>query len=166
MKPFNHAIDLWIAELGHYSLAQLHARSIDSDWSLGQVYMHLLSETEWYVEQMEICLTSDSGASGQMVDKAKVMFVNNEFAGERIKGDPLAAKNIPQPVSIVSLRTELGVLRSKLTRLTLEIAKSDAVGKTRHPGLGYFSALEWLQFSDMHMRHHLRQKQRIDASFL
>ena len=35
-------------------------------------------------------------------------------------------------------------------------------GKTKHPGLGYFSAEEWLQFAEMHFRHHLRQKKRID----
>jgi hypothetical protein len=35
-------------------------------------------------------------------------------------------------------------------------------GKTRHPGLLFFSALEWLRFTEMHMRHHFRQKKRID----
>ncbi|HEV9036934.1 MAG TPA: hypothetical protein VGQ51_09945 [Puia sp.] len=38
-----------------------------------------------------------------------------------------------------------------------------ATGKTRHPGLHYFNSLEWLQFAEMHMRHHFRQKKRIDA---
>ena len=35
-------------------------------------------------------------------------------------------------------------------------------GKAKHPGLNYLNASEWLQFADMHMRHHLRQKKRID----
>jgi hypothetical protein len=38
-----------------------------------------------------------------------------------------------------------------------------STGKSRHPGLGYFNAGEWLRFIEMHMRHHLRQKERIDA---
>jgi hypothetical protein len=40
----------------------------------------------------------------------------------------------------------------------------NATGKTRHPGLLYFSALEWLRFAEMHMRHHFRQKKRIDEA--
>jgi hypothetical protein len=34
--------------------------------------------------------------------------------------------------------------------------------KNKHPGLDYFNANEWLQFAEMHLRHHLRQKKRID----
>jgi hypothetical protein len=43
------------------------------------------------------------------------------------------------------------------------ISESQFNGKTKHPGLGYFSAKEWLQFANMHFRHHLRQKKRIDV---
>jgi hypothetical protein len=42
-------------------------------------------------------------------------------------------------------------------------ALNSGKGKTRHPGLLYFSAPEWLQFAEMHLRHHFLQKQRIDA---
>ena len=28
------------------------------------------------------------------------------------------------------------------------------IGKTKHPGLNYFTAKEWLQFAEMHLRHH------------
>ncbi|MDB5279911.1 MAG: DinB family protein [Ferruginibacter sp.] len=46
--------------------------------------------------------------------------------------------------------------------LAARIAASKFKGKTKHPGLDYFSATEWLQFVDIHFRHHLRQKKRID----
>jgi hypothetical protein len=34
--------------------------------------------------------------------------------------------------------------------------------KTKHPGFHYLNAIEWLQFIEMHFRHHLKQKKRID----
>jgi hypothetical protein len=43
------------------------------------------------------------------------------------------------------------------------ISASSVQGKAMHPGLHYLSAREWLQFSEMHFRHHLRQKERLDA---
>jgi hypothetical protein len=36
------------------------------------------------------------------------------------------------------------------------------IGKTKYPGLNYFTAKEWLQFAGIHLRHHLKQKKRID----
>jgi hypothetical protein len=49
-----------------------------------------------------------------------------------------------------------------MSSAAIKITESPFGGKTKHPGLGYFSAHEWLQFADMHFRHHLRQKKRID----
>jgi len=42
------------------------------------------------------------------------------------------------------------------------ISSNQPKGKSKHPGLGYFSAEEWLQFAEMHFRHHLTQKKLID----
>lgn len=49
-----------------------------------------------------------------------------------------------------------------MNNVEMLISKSPFKGKTKHPGLDYFSAIEWLQFAEMHLRHHLRQKKRID----
>ena len=43
----------------------------------------------------------------------------------------------------------------------VQISNSMFKGKTKHPGLNYFNANEWLQFAEMHFRHHLRQNNRI-----
>ena len=43
-----------------------------------------------------------------------------------------------------------------------QIANSKSKGKTKHPGLNYFNANEWLQFAEMHLRHHLKQEKRIE----
>jgi hypothetical protein len=46
--------------------------------------------------------------------------------------------------------------------MNVTILKSPFHGKTKHPGLGFFNANEWLQFAEMHLRHHLKQKERIE----
>ena len=45
------------------------------------------------------------------------------------------------------------------------INENSLQGKTQHPGLGYFNATEWLQFATMHLRHHFKQKKRIEEYF-
>jgi len=49
-----------------------------------------------------------------------------------------------------------------MKQAALLISKSNHKGKTKHPGLNYFSADEWFRFAEMHFRHHERQKKRID----
>jgi hypothetical protein len=58
-------------------------------------------------------------------------------------------------------------LRAALTAIQRDVHGIDfssGRGKAGHPGLGYFSAAEWLQFAEMHLRHHFRQKERLDVA--
>ena len=90
------------------------------------------------------------------------MFANNEFPDARIEGPP-SNKEIPQPDSIEALKVRLQQLENRASSLPALAGNSQRGGKIRHPRLGYFSAEEWLQFAGMHLRHHLRQKARIDS---
>lgn len=97
-----------------------------------------------------------------MADFAVRLFSNNGFPEERIEGDPLLSQAIPQPANKASLIQQMTQLKTRLTSLWTRVLKSNSYGKTKHPGLGYFDASEWLRFAEMHMRHHLRQKGRIE----
>ena len=89
------------------------------------------------------------------------MLLNNDFPDEMLEGPRNAY--MPQPESKEQLMTDLLNLKTKMNNAATLISESPFHGKTRHPGiLNYFSANEWLQFADMHLRHHLRQKKRID----
>ena len=62
----------------------------------------------------------------------------------------------------MELMEQMTRLKERLVALIGEVEHFDITGKTKHPGLGYFDAREWLGFAEMHMRHHLRQKERIE----
>ncbi len=51
IDDFNHTIDIWIKELKQYDFIQLCAKPSPKSWSLGQVYMHLIEDTNYYIEQ-------------------------------------------------------------------------------------------------------------------
>jgi hypothetical protein len=56
-EDFNHTIDFWIDELEQYDFRQLLAQSAPGKWSIGQVYMHLISETTHFV--VNLCQNDD-----------------------------------------------------------------------------------------------------------
>lgn len=161
IDDFNHSIDAYIIELERYTFAQLCSKPSPTSWSLGQMYLHLIADTRFYLVQIIICVANNEHAADQASPHAKAMFARNEFPDEFIEGAPSNAY-IPQPESMEQLRNELLRLKAEMNAAEVLISESPFTGKTKHPGLHYFNASEWLQFADMHFRHHLRQKKRID----
>ena len=161
IEALERTITGWIKGLDHYTLAELRNKPSPASWSLGQVYFHLIDNTWYYIEEAKICLSSDDHSHEQALPDGAAMLTNNEFPETIIEG-PDTNTDIPQPNNIEDLKKALAQLKDEISSLAIVISNSHYKGKTKHPGLGYFSAHDWLQFADMHFRHHLRQKKRID----
>lgn len=159
---FNDTIDSWINAVQQNSFAQLCTKPSNEGWSLGQVCIHLIEATNFYWDQIIICLASNENAMEEMSPAAKTMFENNGFPDAIIEG-PETNASTPQPESKEVLLASLNTLKEKLIRVENSITASRCIGKSKHPGLNYFNAKEWLQFAEMHFRHHVRQKNRIEA---
>jgi hypothetical protein len=163
LSAFTTTIQIYIDALDDYTLDMLRQPPGEGNWSLGQVYRHILDDTEWFTGQMAAALATSENSDKDMHEDAKWMFRNNGFPDRQIKG-PATNTFIPQPESKEEFRERLMAIKAEVNRLFTGVDASRTAGKTRHPGLLYFSAGEWLQFAEMHMRHHLRQKARIDAA--
>ncbi len=161
IDQLNITIDSWIIALDRYSFVELCTQPSLSSWSIGQLYLHLIGDTGFYIEQIEKCLQSVENVDEQPNENGTAMLAANAFPDIKIVGHPSNA-DIPQPANIGHVKTDLLAIRKTLNELYLLSARQSAQGKSKHPGLGYLSASQWLQFTDMHFRHHLRQKERID----
>jgi hypothetical protein len=162
IENFNRTIDLWIAELERYTFTQLTAKPTPASWSLGQMYQHLIDDTRFYIGQILIAIASNDHAGEEAIPFARTMLHNNEFPNEVLEGDPSNAF-IPQPASKEHLLSDLVNVKTEMNNVATQMTASPYHGKSKHPGFNYLSAKEWLQFADMHLRHHLRQKKRIDT---
>jgi hypothetical protein len=123
--------------------------------------MHLIDSTGFFVEQMREAMATDADRDKDMHDNAQGYFRQNAFPDLQLNG-PDTGKPIRQPDNIEELQQCLTFIGDEVQELVGNFETSNAGGKTRHPGLLYFTALEWLQYAEMHLRHHLRQKARID----
>lgn len=161
LDRFNETIDKWIGWLDNYTLEMLCQQPQPDSWSLGQVYVHIIDDTTWFVEQMRTCLLTNTNSEKEMHEMARVMFRNNEFPDTQLTG-PSTGVSMRQPENKEELEQALTSIKDKANNLYFASDPSMSTGKTQHPGFHFFSALEWLQFAEMHMRHHFRQKKRID----
>jgi hypothetical protein len=93
-RNLDNSIDHWIAALEKYNEADLIKKPSSKEWSLGQVYMHLKEETEYFIEQVHECL-SNNNSLGEMTPQAKLMFANNQFPRRRLLVILLLLKMFP-----------------------------------------------------------------------
>lgn len=161
IRQFNETVDTWITWLDDYTLEMLCRKPEAGSWSLGQMYVHIIDDTAYHIEQMKASLQDLDNQGKEMHNDAKAMFRNNRFPDMLIVGAPTNA-SIRQPQSKAELGQSLTAIRNEVNALHHATDLAMSGGKTEHPGLLFFDALEWLQFTEMHMRHHFRQKKRID----
>ena len=147
--------------LGEYSFENLCSKPTPASWSLGQLYLHLINDTQYYIEQLEPCLSTNDNNEAAMNVKGKVLFLTNDFPDTLIAGHPDNAF-IPQPVNKEQLIDALKNIKETMNGVWLQIKETPFNGKTQHPGFGYLTAAEWFQFAEIHFRHHFRQKKRLD----
>jgi hypothetical protein len=160
IDDFNNAIDVWINTVEQYSFEELCRQPDEHIWSLGQICVHLINDTSWFVEQIKICLLNDENANESMTSFAQTIFQNNSFPDEKLTNP--ANDNMLQPSGKEKLLEAFIQLKKDMNEVAAQIQDTASKGKTKHPGFGYFNAMEWLQFAEMHLRHHLKQKERIE----
>ncbi|HTK18015.1 MAG TPA: DinB family protein [Mucilaginibacter sp.] len=161
LQAFNETIQRWIDFLDDYTLYMLCQKPDDKSWSLGQVYTHITDDTAWFVEQMAAAMHTQADSEKEMHEHARKMLQKNAFPDIMIEG-PATNTYIRQPESKDEIRQKLLTIKAEVNDLYASFDPVKAIGKTRHPGLLYFNTLDWLQFAEMHLRHHFRQKKRID----
>jgi len=161
LQQFNLTVDSWIGYLKDYTPEMLCQQPKPGSWSIGQMYAHIINETNYYIKQMEIGLHTTANSDIEMIDRGKAMFAAKGLPDILIDG-PATGKLIPQPQNPEVLLQQLLAIKHIINDLFNSPHSENKGGKTQHPGFGFFNALNWLQFADMHMRHHLRQKKRID----
>jgi DinB superfamily len=164
-QDFLKVCAFWETELDKYSDAQLVATPPSGGWSIGQVYNHLINATlEFHLPQVETCVASNTDASARKNFKGFMVYsIFNGFPKSRIKVADSDAYTPKQPQSKAEILANFTLVKEKMAAaLTLLSASNVQNGKTAHPGLSFLNAKEWYQLVEMHWRHHLNQKQRLD----
>lgn len=156
-------VAIYASELEHYSDEDFSKKPADDAWSIGQMYQHLIKGTTFFhAKFIEKALESNADSQEGKTMAGKVSFFINAFPPIKIKVPATPEYTPPQPKSKQAVADDLQKLKILLKDLGEQIDASTSIGKTKHPAFGYLTAIEWYKMIDMHFRHHLRQKKRLD----
>ncbi|GGG70484.1 DinB family protein [Paenibacillus radicis (ex Gao et al. 2016)] len=165
LQAFEATIERYLVELENLDMEQLLAKPNEEEWSIGQMYMHLIQSAQFLqLRNVDQCLAGSEavlGSTGEKTDNGRAAFELGSLPPIRIRVPASPQYTPQQPESKKQLIEGLHSVAERMKRT--EIALSQAVeGNTiLHPGLGALNATEWFLLVEMHYRHHLLQLERL-----
>ncbi|MHB8261370.1 MAG: DinB family protein [Bacteroidia bacterium] len=160
---FSKTIDVWSNSLDSYPNDLFALKPDQESWSIGQVCQHIISSTRRMFTMIEKCLEGDTNEHESITEVGEKILMDNQMADVQVKVPAALMNTPPQPESKQVIKREFEELKNDFAKLADKVSKSAAKGKEKHPRFEFLNAKEWLQFADIHCRHHLRQKERIDT---
>ncbi|MCM3341631.1 DinB family protein [Paenibacillus sp. MER TA 81-3] len=166
---FDEITKHYVRELDKYSLAELWRKPSENEWSLGQMYLHLPHSTlNLQLRLAEQCMDPGGEGGGGKTEAGHAVFEQGSFPPVRIKVPAGLQYTPPQPESKEQLVAKLEEARCRMHEIGASLQSIDPERLERkavHPAVafGALNAVEWFAMVEMHYRHHLLQKERLDA---
>jgi hypothetical protein len=165
LDRFEITANFYLNEIPKYSLEQMTRKPSEDEWSLGQMYVHLISSAMFMqLRNVELCRDQETAPdSSERPEAVKAMFAAGSFPPERIRVPASPQYTPKQPDSLQEMEQGLRTVIARMQELEPTLASIPADRAVGHPRMGLLSALEWFTLVEMHYRHHLLQKERIDS---
>lgn len=152
----------WLKELDFYGNNQFKKKVTPTGWTIGQIYDHLLIYTqEVHIKAIQECImTKEPNPKAQKSFNGFLQFVYGSYLPVKHKSIPYKEPN--QPLSTEKVKDDFYRFLKLLYKTAKEIDYKKPTAKVKHPKLGYLTAEEWFKLIEMHFRHHIKQKKKLD----
>jgi hypothetical protein len=166
-KQTHQAIDYWINEYKRYDWDKIIMKPAENSWSMGQIGIHLwMSSKGFFFKNAEKCLSKEGTEKGKSKKfGAHVIFTLRTLPPVKYEMPAQVSVQPKQPDSKEQLIGKLEEIKAQATAYINRIPDSDPELKTKHPFLGWLNTAEWITLCNIHFRHHMRQKQRLEKHF-
>ena len=164
LSEFEEIAKAYLQELDRYDLEQLTLKPSDDEWSLGQMYVHLINSALYMqLRNVEACRDQTEPAGGAKTPDGEAIFAQGGFPPIRIQVPSSAQYTPPQPESKEQIAEGLNLVIRRMGEMEPVLDSIPAAHTVPHPRFGALNAAEWYAIIAMHYRHHLQQKNRLDA---
>ncbi|WP_299441506.1 hypothetical protein [uncultured Aquimarina sp.] len=168
IATFKKRSEKWYRDLQNYDQESLYHKPSSNQWSLAELYDHIIRVAKTYqLPNFHKCTENDTKKGKSKNSIAYLIFNLNIVPSRSIKMESF-------PPKIVSNFTpeivERSLLENNFKEFILEILSNEVLIKQcdkairhNHPFFGMINAVEWFSLIEIHMRHHERQKKRLEA---
>lgn len=154
-----------IAEAKNYNEELFETQPAPGQWSLGQMYWHIASVTDVCLANIEVC-KAGKGETKLLAVGPAIFSLMGSFPPIKlhIKNVPDVVAHLYNPKKTTISDAIIALQKSieKMEQYLPIVLSTDKKQRVKHWAGGWFTAAQWYQSAEMHIRHHLRQKKRID----
>ncbi|PFK33110.1 hypothetical protein COI93_18790 [Bacillus cereus] len=161
LKKFEDLVAHYTNELETYSLEQFREKPSEDEWSLGQMYNHLLMASNMQLHAIETCSTHSATIDGKKTEAGEKIYALGSFPPIQIKVPNRPGYTPENPTNKESIQQALSQLVEKMKEIEPKLSSIPSNHKAEHPAFGYLNVAEWFQLVYMHFSHHLRQMERL-----
>ncbi|MFB9327841.1 DinB family protein [Paenibacillus aurantiacus] len=168
LQAMETTVGRYLAELTRLDMEQLLYKTNEEEWSIGQMFVHLIQSAQFmHLRNVEQCLAGSEAtvdAAERKTERGEEAFACGSYPSIRIRV-PASPQYTPrQPESKGQLAEGLHAVVERMKQTEAAVNESPDGRKMVHPGFGALNAKEWFLIIDMHYRHHLAQLERLKAS--
>ncbi len=165
LSSIQNIFKIYFEALSTYSEKEFFYKSDSNTWSLAQMYEHVCSSSKFFfLANTKRCLEKRNGQEGGLMNaKGEGLFKNGGFPSD------LKVK-VPEKVASVIIGKEATYYVSEIKEIILSaidleslLVQDEGTYKIEHPVFGFLNAEEWFKSLEMHSRHHLKQKEGLEA---
>ncbi|WP_019911142.1 DinB family protein [Paenibacillus sp. HW567] len=166
LQRFEETADVYLQSLERFTMEQLTRKPEEAQWSIGQMYMHLINSALYmHLRNAETCCNSNklSFTGAEKSEAGANVFAAGSFPPVAIHVPPSKEYTPLQPESKEQISSGLRAVISTMRELEPLLAANPGPAACPHPRFGPLNGLEWFQLVEMHYRHHFMQKERLEA---
>jgi hypothetical protein len=167
LHALEETVSYYLEQLEGVSEEQLCRKPSDEEWSLGQVYIHLINTTQFMsMRNIKLCREEAKDATavgGVKTDAGEAVFRNGGFPDTKIAVPPSPQYTPPQPNGKEQLTSGLLNILQQMQEIEPMLQDISSDVTAAHPRLGALNAKEWFNMVEMHFRHHVKQLHRLQS---
>lgn len=161
LNSIRQITDAYRERLARVQPTKYHQTPADGGWSYSEVYAHIFDLSILSLEAIERCNSVEAKQRKTPFITRAILFLGAFPPAVKFKV-PKQFESRVKKIEMKDARALIDAFASKLVVSASFVEKTDKTRKTAHPRLGYLNAEQWLRFTEIHLKHHLKQLKRID----
>ncbi|AXT51056.1 hypothetical protein D1818_09540 [Aquimarina sp. BL5] len=165
---FKKRSEKWYQDLQNYSQESLYHKPSSDQWTLAELYDHIMRVAKTYqLPNFHKCIDNDTRNGKPKNSAAYLIFNLNITPSRNIKMESFPSKIVadftPEILDRDILENNFKEFIAETISKESLVKKCDTKIKHSHPFFGMINAIEWFSLIEIHMRHHERQKKRLES---
>ncbi len=133
----------------------------DGGWCYAEVYAHIFDLSILSLDAVDRSLSPEAKQRSTPLITRLILFFGAFPPALKFKV-PKQFESRVKKITIPEAETLIQAFEDKLQYYPQLVEQAPAHTKAAHPRLGYLNAAQWMRFIEIHLKHHLKQLNRID----